>query len=151
QEMTAVLPIVQQLCANGETYQKQVALYFLSQLDNETLKLSTSAILLNSEDPKLLPIIHGIYQPGHYYGYYDKERFFEQVRALHYLKDQTTRDRDFAHLETTLLALPKDGYQLSQVPFEWCNYIVKSEHIYKKMFIIASYDCDPKKIQSLMA
>ena len=151
QEMTAVLPIVQQLCANGETYQKQVALYFLSQLDNETLKLSTSATLLNSEDPKLLPIIHGIYQPGHYYGYYDKERFFEQVRALHYLKDQATRNRDFAHLEATLLALPKDGYQLSQVPFEWCNYIVKSEHIYKKMFIIASYDCDAKKIQSLMA
>lgn len=149
-EMTDVLPLIQQLCANGEIYQKQVALYFLSQLDNETLKLSTSATLLDSEDPKLLPIIHGIYQPGHYYSYYDKERFFEQVRSLNYLKDQATRDRDFVNLEATLLTLPKDGYQLSQAPFDWCGYSVKSEDVYKKMFIITAYDCDAKKIQSLM-
>ena len=150
QEMTDVLPLIQQLCANGETYQKQVALYFLNQLDNETLKLSTSATLLDSEDPKLLPIIHGIYQPGHYYGYYYKERFFEQVHSLNYLKDPITRDRDFAHLEATLLTLPKDGYQLSQTPFDWCNYSVEVDHVYKKMLVIAAYDCDAKKIQSLM-
>lgn len=151
QEMTDVLPLIQQLCTEGQTYQKQVALYFLNQLDNETLKLTTAATLLNSEDPKLLPIIHGIYQPGHYYGYYDRERFFEQARSLNYLKDQATRDRDFAHLETTLLALPKAGYQLSQAPFDWCSYSVKPEDIYKKMLIITAYDCDAKKIQSLMA
>ncbi|MGL4673441.1 MAG: hypothetical protein ACRCXK_01135, partial [Wohlfahrtiimonas sp.] len=149
-EMTDVLPLVQQLCTNGATYQKQVALYFLSQLDNETLKLSTSATLLNSEDPKLLPIIHSIYQPGHYYGYYSKKDFFDRVHSLNYLKDPTTRDRDFANLETTLLALPKDGYQLSQAPFDWCGYNVKPEDIYKKMFVVTAYDCDAKKIQSLM-
>ena len=148
-EMTNVLPLIQQMCESGKLYQKQVALYFLNQLDDAALKLSTASNMLADAEPKLLPMIHDIYQFG-YWGYYNRDNFFTGIRQFPYFQDASVRQRDFSALTESLVNMPKAGYQLQQSPFEWCNYSVKPDDLYRKMLIITAYDCDLECINLLM-
>lgn len=150
-EIEHTLPEITRLLESGALYQQQVALYFMRELSLPEFKNHWIRPFLNSDNPKLLPLIHCIYTPTDsvWFGY-DQEESLKRIHNLDYFKDKKTRDEDFENLLKQLPLIPKSGLVLSGAPFDWCEYTLSQETIFKTLIVITIYDNDLTKLQRLL-
>ncbi|NDV59461.1 DUF4132 domain-containing protein [Bacteroides sp. 519] len=147
-EMNDVLPMITELM-KGEKYQKLVALYFASQLENDPLQFAIASPHLDETDPDLLSLILENYTVN--YGWANKASdFSENCREITYISDKKLRDSHFKKLLAILPTIPQNGYSSEGKPFYWCNLTLDCEEVFNKLLALVGYDFDPQMTAALI-
>ncbi|MDR1335874.1 MAG: DUF5724 domain-containing protein, partial [Tannerella sp.] len=147
-EMNDTVPLIDRLMKGGK-YRKLVALYFVCQLENETLQFKISSGCLEETDLDILSLVVINYPAG--YGWAgEKNDFAEKCRKMHALSDKKLRDAHFDKLLNILSLIPQKGYQSAGKPFDWCTLSLSRTDLFTRLLTLAGYDFDPVKTGKLM-
>ncbi len=147
-EMNDVLPLVNDLM-KGEKYRKLVAMYFVHQLENNVLQFRITSGYLEETDLDILSLVVMNY-PVNYGWAYEKDDFIEKCREVHYISDKKLRDDHFDKLLKILSLIPKNGYNSTGKPFDWCTVSLSEEEIFTRLLTLAGYDFDSVKTDKLI-
>ncbi len=128
----------------GEKYQQMVALYFISQTENEALQFAVASDYSDQTDLDILNFVIEAH-PIKYLWAYNKKDFIERCSGYAYLSDKKIRDKHFEQLLKTSPLIPQNGHSTVGKPFEWINQTLERSDIFIKLLTIAGYDFDQKK------
>ncbi|MDR1920973.1 MAG: DUF5724 domain-containing protein [Candidatus Adiutrix sp.] len=156
-EVNRVISLADKLMS-GKKHQRLVFLSFLTQTENPALQFGLAAKYLEGyaekvpekEELDLLCLVMRNYSPPYVWDR-TKEAYHEQCRAIPWIADKKTRDRQFEALLNIIPAIPAGGYKKENTPFPWSSVSIERGDIFWRLLTLAAYDFDPEKIDRLIA
>ncbi|WP_078552866.1 DUF4132 domain-containing protein [Bacillus alkalicellulosilyticus] len=148
-------PLIYDIMGNGRTYQKIVALYMLTQSQDDMLKYKIASSYLNETDQELLTLVINNYSYGSFYSWNYNARTGQstsklEIDRIEELEDKTERLRQYALLTEHLKNAPQKEVTFSSKVFDWVVYSYSSELIVQKIFYLIGYDMDPTLIADVI-
>ncbi|HAQ08144.1 MAG TPA: hypothetical protein DCR24_11725, partial [Bacillus bacterium] len=146
---------ISQIVKNGKRYQKEVALYALTQSQNEGVKYTISSGCLDETSQELRALILENYPYECHFSWnynrktnqYTSKMYLERIPAL---ADKAERMRQFSLFKDMLDEAPKKAMDVPLKVFKDVHISYSADLIANKMLYLAAYDQDPEMISVLI-